>query len=127
MAGTMKILTIRQLTPLTLGFLTVSGLIAGFSSTASAQQAGTAQPQQIFQDQQNRDPFSGRGNDQAGGVMDLVHRAMQAGSLSSEDFYGEQKENLDSAAATFRAAQKQRLTGSQTAPMAAPTTALPIK
>lgn len=127
MAGTMKILTICQSTQLTLGFMTVSVLMAGLPSAASAQQAGSAQPQQIFQDQQNRDPFSGRGNDQAGGVMDLVHRAMQAGSLSSEDFYGQQKENLDSAAASFRAAQKQRLTDSQTAPVAAPTTAPPLK
>jgi hypothetical protein len=129
MARTMKNSTLFAVKPtqLTLGFMAAIGLITGFSHSASAQQAPVAQPQEIFQDQQNRDPFSGRGSDQAGGVMDLVHRAMQAGSLSTEDFYGEQKENLDSATADFRAAQQKRLNGSQPATTTPPSVVPPTK
>lgn len=109
-----------------LGYLSAIGLLVSVSHPATAQEATTT-PQQIFEDQ-NRDPFSNRGGDQAGGVMDLVHRAMQAGSLSNEDFYNQQKENLDSAAADFRAAQQRRLNGQPStpptpvAPTAVPTT-----
>ncbi len=111
--------------PIVLGLLAAIGLVVSVSSAASAQEVAT--PQQIFQDQ-NRDPFSNRGGDQAGGVTDLIHRAMQAGSLSNEDFYDQQKENLDSAAAEFRAAQQKRLisqpsaTPSTSSPVAVPTT-----
>ncbi|XGV98970.1 MAG: hypothetical protein ACAF41_08505 [Leptolyngbya sp. BL-A-14] len=102
------------------------GLVVGLSRTALADETTVAQPQQIFEDQQSRDPFSGRGNDQVGGVMDLIHRAQQAGSLSSEDFLSEQQENLNSAAAAFRAAQQKRLNSPQTAPVnEAGTTAVP--
>lgn len=122
--------------PITLGFLAAIGLVVGGSQSALAQVAPVTQPQsiapqsiappqQIFQDQQNRDPFSSRGGDQAGGVMDLVHRAMQAGSISNEDFVTEQQENLDSATAAFRAAQQKRLTGTPTAPIATPSIVTP--
>ena len=130
MARTTKISTLLASKPtqLTLGLVAAIGFIAGSSHLASAQQAAVAQPQQIFQDQQNRDPFSSRGGDQAGGVMDLVHRAIQAGSLSNEDFSSQQQENLDSAAADFRAAQQRRLGGSQTTkPVTAPSAAAPTK
>ncbi|MBW4474406.1 MAG: hypothetical protein KME45_29125 [Stenomitos rutilans HA7619-LM2] len=105
--------------------LAAIGLVIGVSQAALAQEVQPAQPQQIFQDQQTRDPFSSRGNDQTGGVMDLIHRAMQAGSTSNEDFVGEQQENLDSATAAFREAQKKRLTGTSTPPVATPGTATP--
>ncbi len=111
---TTRIATTRTGKPahLALSLLAAIGLAAGFASAASAQDVDVAQPQQIFNDQDSRNPFSNRGSDQAGGVMDLVHRAMQAGSsLSPEDFYNQQQENLDSAAADFRAAQQQRLGG----------------
>lgn len=129
MARTTKVSTVFacKLTQFTLGFAAAIGLMTGFSHSASAQQEGVAQPQEIFQDGQTRDPFSGRGSDQSGGVMDLVHRAMQAGSTSNEDFYGQQKENLDSAAADFRAAQQQRLNSPQTAPATAQGTVSPTK
>ncbi|PSB27844.1 hypothetical protein [Stenomitos frigidus] len=129
MARTTKVSTLLACHParVTLGFVAAIGLIASFSHSASAQQANVAQPQQIFQDQQNRDPFSSRGNDQAGGVMDLVHRAMQAGSLSNEDFYNQQTENLDSATADFRAAQQQRLKGAPAVPATPSATATPTK
>lgn len=106
-------------------FLASVGLVVGMSHTAAAQEATIAQPQQVFQDQQNRDPFSSRGNDQVGGVMDLIHRVQQAGSLSSEDFANEQQENLDSATAAFRKAQQRRLTDSQPTPGADPGTTAP--
>jgi hypothetical protein len=108
--------------PITLLSIAVIGFLVGVSQTASAQDASIAQPQQIFQDQQTRDPFSNRGSDQSGGVMDLIHRAMQAGGTSNEDFVSGQQENLDSATEAFRAAQQKRLTGTPTAPAATPGT-----
>ena len=127
MARTTKtsIMYTRKLNQNTLCLVMAIGLLAGLAQSALAQETQVAKPQEIFQDQQNRDPFSNRGGDQAGGVMDLVHRAMQAGSLSSEDFQGQQQENLDSATASFREAQQKRLGGSQTAPAIAPTA--PVK
>ena len=131
MAKTTQVSTVfsYQPTQLMLGLTAAIGLMVSVAHSASAQQAaGAAQPQQIFQDQQNRDPFSSRGSDQSGGVMDLVHRAMQAGSLSNEDFYDQQKENVDSAAADFRAAQQRRLNGTPaSAPSAASSTPSPTK
>lgn len=133
MARTMQTSMTRKRNQITLGFMAAIGLVTGIVQSASAQdatlaqQSEVAQPQQIFNDQQNRDPFSNRGGDQAGGVMDLVHRAMQAGSLSSEDFQSQQQENLDGATADFRAAQQKRLGGSPIAPAIAPTAITPTK
>lgn len=107
---------------ITLLSIAAIGLLVGVSEAASAQDASIAQPQQIFQDQQTRDPFSNRGSDQSGGVMDLIHRAMQAGGTSSEDFVSGQQENLDSATEAFRAAQQKRLSGTPTTPTATPST-----
>jgi hypothetical protein len=122
MARTMNISTMytRKLTQVTLSLTAMIGLVAGLSQSASAEEVNVAQPQDIFQDQQNNDPFSGRSGNQASSVMDLVHRAQQAGSLSYEDFQSQQQENLDSATAGFREAQKKRLSGSQTPPVVAP-------
>jgi hypothetical protein len=65
------------------------------------------------------DPFSDRGNGQSG-VFDLIHRAMQNGGKSFEDFSSEQSENLDSEAAQFRKQQlellRQRQQAEQTTP-----------
>ena len=118
MARTMNISTMytRKLTQITLSLTAAIGLVVGLSQSASAEQVDVAKPQDIFQDQQNSDPFSGRGGNQAGSVMDLVHRAQQAGSLSYEDFQSQQQENLDEATASFRAAQQKRLSGSQISP-----------
>jgi hypothetical protein len=125
MARTMNISTMYtgKLTRITLSLTAALSFMAGFAQVAAAQQADVVQPQQIFQDQENRDPFSGRGGNQAGSVMDLVHRAQQAGSLSYEDFQSQQQENLDSVTAGFREAQKKRLSGSQTPPVVAPSPA----
>lgn len=113
------------LRPLTLVSIATISLVVGASQAASAQGAPIAQPQQIFQDQQTRDPFSSRGSDQSGGVMDLIHRAMQAGSTSNEDFASEQQDNLDAATAAFREAQKKRLTGTPTPSSVTPATVTP--
>ncbi|HEY9896142.1 MAG TPA: hypothetical protein V6D34_12155 [Candidatus Sericytochromatia bacterium] len=110
----------RKLTQITLSLTAAIGLVVGLSQSASAEQVDVAKPQDIFQEQQNSDPFSGRGGNQAGSVMDLVHRAQQAGSISYEDFQSQQQENLDSVTAGFREAQKKRLSGSQTPPVVAP-------
>jgi len=122
MARTMNISTMytRKLTQITLSLTAAIGLVVGLSQSASAEQVDVAKPQDIFQEQQNSDPFSGRGGNQAGSVMDLVHRAQQAGSISYEDFQSQQQENLDSVTAGFREAQKKRLSGSQTPPVVAP-------
>lgn len=127
MARTINIPTAytRKLTQTTLGLVVALGLVAGLSQAVSAQQAEVVKPQEIFQDQQDSNPFSGRSGNQGSSVLDLVHRAIQAGSLSSEDFQSQQQENLDSATADFRAAQQKRLGSSQTIPAIAPT--VPVK
>lgn len=68
-----------------------------------------------------------------GGVMDLIHNAMLGPSRSMQDYSAEQQENLNDAAAQFRAQQRQRLnsqprvifvspTESQVVPLAPTTT-----
>lgn len=94
------------------------GTVAGFFLTVSYPGAASAQTAQVnpledLQTQDNRDPFSSRGNGQMGGVMDLIHNAMLGPSKSMADFSAEQQENLDDAAAQFRSQQQQRLNGQQ--------------
>lgn len=85
------------------------GVVAiGLSQPASAQ-LSTVQPLQDFQNPDNPDPFSSRGNGQASGVMDLINRTLLGPTRSLEEFSADQQESLDSAAEQFRAEQMKRL------------------
>lgn len=96
----------------------------GFSQASLAQVSTSAQPLQDFQNQdQPADPFSNRGNNQINGVMDMIHRAVLGPSRSPEEFNAEQQENLNSAAAEFRARQMERLRGQTPAATTTPATA----
>ncbi|MFB2879104.1 hypothetical protein [Floridanema aerugineum] len=88
------------------------GLLAGttFSilvlpETTLAQNLNT-DPSQEFQ--KDGDPLTG-GTGQSFSVFDLIHRSNLGLNRSMEDVTNEQKENLDDAAAQFRARQRQRL------------------
>lgn len=102
--------------------LLIGGLITtGISHTALAQ-ITTPQSIQDLQNPERSDPFSNRGGSQNNGFLDLIHRAVLGPSRSLDEFNSEQRESLDSAAAEFRAKQKERL---QTQPPAGPTNPTP--
>jgi hypothetical protein len=106
----------KQLKPFISGSLSVLAganlLVLQLLLPASAQ-TGTPQPLEDFQTQNKTDPFSSRGNGQADGIFDLIHRAIQGPSRSLDEFNSEQKESLDTAAADFRAQQRQRIQNQQ--------------
>jgi uncharacterized protein HemX len=68
--------------------------------------ANSAAPLQDLQTQDNTDPFSTRGGM---GVLDLIHRSQLGVSRNMNEFQSEQRQNLNDAAAEFRAKQKQLL------------------
>lgn len=86
----------------------------GMPESAVAQ-VGTVNPLDDFKPQDNRDPFSNTGNSQ-GGMLDIIHRANLGNSRSINDYSQEQQENLNSAAAVFRAKQLERLRTTGTTP-----------
>jgi len=92
---------------LSLGAFVAIAVSLGATQIASAQT--TNAPPLVGTQNESNDPFSNRGGNQSTGVFDIIHRAMQGGSVSSDDFRTQQKDNLDSATADFRAQQQERL------------------
>jgi len=98
--------------------LSIAGLVGatitfGIASSVVAQTLTNSQPGTFSNTFPNADgssdPFSNRGEGQASGVMDLIHRAMQGSSKGAAEFNAEQGASLDSAAAQFRAKQQELL------------------
>ncbi|MBD1860476.1 MULTISPECIES: hypothetical protein [Trichocoleus] len=76
----------------------------------SAQTAGAVQPLEDFQNKDGgTDLFSDRSGNGASSLFDLMHRAAFGGMRSADDYGTEQQQNLNDAAAQFRAIQLQRL------------------
>lgn len=87
-----------------------------------AQTAGAVQPLEDFQTKDGgSDLFSDRSGNGASGLFDLMHRAAFGGMRSADDFGAEQQQNLNDAAAQFRAQQLQRLKQPQNTPGSLPT------
>ncbi len=67
-----------------------------------------------FKDTQSKDGlsdiFSNRNDGSTTGVLDLIQRVIRGGT-NSGDFQAEQQQNLDDAAARFKAQQRQRIQG----------------
>jgi hypothetical protein len=114
----------KSLTRLLLGTVVGIGVVSLLLPQLSWAQATRANPLEDFETQENRnDPFSsGKEQDSFGGVYDLIHRAQMGNMRSWEDFSAEQNENLNDAAAQFRARQRQRIQGQQQTSPANPVT-----
>ena len=92
---------------------------------ALAQTAGAVQPLEDFQNKDGgTDLFSDRSNG-ASSLFNLMHRAAFGGMRSADDFGSEQQQNLNDAAAQFRAQQLKRLKQQPSTPASA-TPAAPI-
>jgi len=96
----------NSLTKLAFGLLAGTTLSVLLLPEATLAQTLQNDPGQDFQKQ--GDAING-GTGQSFSVFDLIHRSNLGGNRSMEDVNNEQKENLDSAAAEFRAKQRQRL------------------
>ncbi|MGA7934757.1 MAG: hypothetical protein WCA35_14530, partial [Kovacikia sp.] len=73
---------IRNQTFVFLSLLVTTGFVAGLAPKTLAQTPGS-KPADIFQDQTQSDPFSSRGNGQAGSMLDIINRAILGPSRSS--------------------------------------------
>jgi hypothetical protein len=93
--------------PLTLtsSVLAAVAIAVGVMPHASAQTT-TPQPLDNPQSADRSDIFSNRGGNQSTNMLDIIHRALQGQSRSPEDYDSEQRDNLNDAAAQFRARQK---------------------
>jgi hypothetical protein len=107
-----------------LSVLLTTGCLIGLAPQAFAQTTDS-KPSDIFQDQNQTDPFSSRGTGQAGSMLDIVNRAILGPSRSSQEYGEAQRENLDDAAAQFRKQQQQRLQNQQPEGTATPVPATP--
>lgn len=74
------------------------------------------QSNDFFSGAQNSDPFSGNSEQDSFGVFDLIHRATLGSNRSQNEYSSEQNQNIDTAAAQFRALQRQRISGQQATP-----------
>ncbi len=97
----------RVLLAIALSILGTPTLFLPESTLAQVNGSSSANPLQDFQTKDSSDPFSDRG----GGlnVLDLIHRSQLGNLRSLEDFSAEQHQNLNDAAAEFRAKQRQLL------------------
>ncbi|MCS6813932.1 MAG: hypothetical protein NZ772_10250 [Cyanobacteria bacterium] len=99
--------------------LLVSSLALVIASLASSTVAQTTQqPLEEFTRPQEagRDPFGSRNG--GAGFFDLIHRANLGGLKNSAEFRQEQRQNIDNAAADFRARQLELLRQQTTQPAA---------
>lgn len=99
----------KRLTQLVLGLLAGTALVPFVLPQIILAQSLDRDPSQDFQRQDNNDAVYGSGTGQNFSVFDMIHRANLGNNRSIEDFSVEQGENLDSAAAEFRAKQRERL------------------
>lgn len=99
----------KRLTQLVLGLLAGTALVPFVLPQIILAQSLDRDPSQDFQRQDNNDAVYGSGTGQNFSVFDMIHRANLGNNRSIEDFSVEQRENLDSAAAEFRAKQRERL------------------
>jgi hypothetical protein len=106
--------------------LVMAGGILGWQPVAAIaqNQPSSSDPLQDFKKTDGYDPFSSTGgNGVTPGFFEFVHQAIQ-GAPSQTEFQSGQGENLDSAAANFRAKQ-QELLKQQPATTPTPAPALP--
>ncbi len=76
--------------------------------------ADTANPvQDLNQQNSSNDPFSRANDGNAFSVLDLIHRVNLGSQTSPEEFNTQQNQNLNDAAAAFRARQVQLLNKKQ--------------
>lgn len=99
----------KRLTQMVLGLLAGTALVPFVLPQIILAQSLDRDPSQDFQRQDNNDAVYGSGTGQNFSVFDMIHRANLGNNRSIEDFSVEQRENLDSAAAEFRAKQRERL------------------
>lgn len=98
-----------HLARLTFGCLLSSGLIMGNSLALRAQTATDLDPLKDFRSDTVSDPFTNRTGDNSG-LFNLIHRAMQGQTNVDPTAVSiEQRQNVDDAAAAFRAKQQQLL------------------
>jgi hypothetical protein len=96
-----------------LALLTLAGLGIA-SATAQPSNAQIGVPSNQSTNPQNydnsNDPFNqGVEQNNFGGIMGLIHRANFGGAGYNPEFFAEQSQQLDEAAAAFRARQQQRI------------------
>ncbi|OLP16001.1 hypothetical protein BST81_23365 [Leptolyngbya sp. 'hensonii'] len=95
---------------ITVSLIMGTGLILPFSSSLLAQSTPGSQPLQDFKPQEeNRDIFSGKGAGQNSGLFDFIHRANMGNIRSNTEFQADTTQNLNDAAAQFRAQQLRLL------------------
>lgn len=106
----MALVSVKSLTHLALGLFAGTAAIALAFPQGSLAQLTEADQLQNFQMQDNRNPFSSRTDGgQSFSVFDMIHRANLGNSRSLNEFTQDQQQNLDDAAAQFRAKQRERL------------------
>lgn len=96
----------RCLVGAALGTVTLLGMM---STGAQAQSADRPDPLADFQTKDGADFFNGRGNGNgAGSVMNFIQNAIIGVPRDAGEFAAEQKDNLDSETARFRAQQAEQ-------------------
>lgn len=102
------------------------GLVSFLQAHPAVAQTSAPDPLEDFKPQENRDPFSSRGDGGTGGLFDLYHRAVLGGGRNSEEFSEEQRDSLNTAADDFRTRQRKLLEQQQQAQPAAVPVAQPV-
>lgn len=81
--------------------------IATFLPQPGLAQVNSANPQEIFESERNRDPFSSQSTSDSMGVFDLIHRAQLGTMRDPSEYATEQNQSINDAAAAFRERQRQ--------------------
>lgn len=90
------------------GTVGISVLTLVFQQPSFAQVGNPNPIQDLDTERQTDDPFSAQNNEGGSyGVFDLIHRATLGNNRDLNEYATEQNQNLDAAAAAFRAKQRQ--------------------
>lgn len=103
-----QILT-KPITKIVLSLLSATATVAFLLPQITLAQSLETDPSQDYQRQNGADPFSGGSTGQTFSPFDLIHRANLGSDRDPDEVSAEQQQNLDSAAAEFKALQRQRL------------------
>lgn len=107
----MALVSVKNFTRLAIGLLAGTAAVPLVLTQPTLAQFTNSQPLQDWDNQESRDPFSGKtdGGNASFSVMDMIHQSKLGPSRTLDEFREEQEESLDDAAAQFRRQQRERL------------------
>lgn len=101
--------SVKPVTKFFVSLVSAAAAVAFVLPQTSLAQSLDSDPSQNFPTQDSTSPFSGSNGSSGFNPLDLIHRANLGSDRDMDEVTAEQQQNLDDAAAQFRAEQRKRM------------------